>query len=42
MADLDKPQVEGTSVDMGEVLRDMTFPVGDISSLDLRFIKVSH
>ena len=28
------PQVEGTSVDMGEVLRDMTFPVGDISSLD--------
>ena len=34
MADLDKPQVEGTSVDMGEVLRDMTFPVGDISSLD--------
>lgn len=34
MADLDKPQVEGTAVDMGEVLRDMTFPVGDISSLD--------
>ena len=28
------PQVEGTSVDMGEVLRDMTFPVADISSLD--------
>ena len=27
-------QVEGTSVDMGEVLRDMTFPVADISSLD--------
>lgn len=34
MADSHKPQVEGTSVDMGEVLRDMTFPVGDISSLD--------
>ena len=27
-------QGEGTAVDMGEVLRDITFPVGDISSLD--------
>ena len=27
-------RVEGAAVDMGEVLRDMTFPVADISSLD--------
>ena len=27
-------QVEGAAVDMGEVLRDMTFPVSDLSSLD--------
>lgn len=27
-------RVEGAAVDMGEVLRDMTFPVADLSSLD--------
>ena len=27
-------RVEGAAVDMGEVLRDMTFPVSDLSSLD--------
>ena len=34
MADSHKPQVEGSSVDMGEVLRDITFPTTDLSSLD--------
>ena len=34
MADSDTSQVEGTAVDMGEIMRDMTFPVADISSLD--------
>ena len=34
MADSHTPQVEGTAVDMGEVLRDITFPVTDLSSLD--------
>ena len=35
MADnISHPQGEGTSVDMGEVLRDITFPIADLSSLD--------
>ena len=34
MADLKPSQGEGTSVDMGEVLRDITFPIADLSSLD--------
>ena len=37
MADSDTSQVEGTAVDMGEIMRDMTFPVADLSSLDLSF-----
>ena len=34
MADSDTSQVEGAAVDMGEIMRDMTFPVADLSSLD--------
>ena len=37
MADSDTSQVEGAAVDMGEIMRDMTFPVADLSSLDLSF-----
>ena len=37
MAENEPSQVEGAAVDMGEVLRDITFPVGDLSSLDLTF-----
>ena len=37
MAESDNPQVEGAAVDMGEIMRDMTFPVADLSSLDLSF-----
>ena len=35
MADTISSQVEGAAVDMGEIMRDMTFPVADLSSLDL-------
>ena len=37
MADSDTSQVEGAAVDMGEIMRDMTFPVADLSSLDFSF-----
>ena len=37
MADRNTSQVEGAAVDMGEIMRDMTFPVADLSSLDLSF-----
>ena len=37
MADSDTSQVEGAAVDMGEIMSDMTFPVADLSSLDLSF-----
>ena len=30
-------QVEGAAVDMGEIMRDMTFPIADLSFLDLSF-----
>ena len=41
MAESDTPQVEGAAVDMGEIMRDMTFPVADLSSLDLSFCETA-